>query len=218
MQSAGDFMNCCRRRNFVLRPAAFPIMIPRHPGASGLVRLLTAAAKGARSASAATSNGKRARRKKAEDAEATPEPTHDASPAQPLITMQDLLDAAPRGTKSTAFSQVDRWVVFSDLHLSAKSAPTCEQVLARVHEEALRRDAGVLFLGDFWDKRGDLPVEPLNKVIVALQQWTQPLIMLTGNHDQVCVWPDDFMAWVHGARAGMQEAAPEPQPQQPLRD
>ncbi|KIY99496.1 hypothetical protein MNEG_8466 [Monoraphidium neglectum] len=36
-------------------------------------------------------------------------------------------------------------------------------VLKRVHQEAAARGAGVLFLGDFWDRRGDLPVGPLNQ-------------------------------------------------------
>lgn len=29
----------------------------------------------------------------------------------------------------------------------------------RVHSEAAARGAGIVFLGDFWDKRGDLPVQ-----------------------------------------------------------
>jgi hypothetical protein len=39
--------------------------------------------------------------------------------------------------------------------------------------------------GDFWDRRGDLPVVPLNKVQQELSSWQVPLLLLPGNHDQV---------------------------------
>jgi hypothetical protein len=40
--------------------------------------------------------------------------------------------------------------------------------------------------GDFWDRRGDLPVAPLNAVVAELQRWRgTPLLLLPGNHDQV---------------------------------
>ena len=54
-----------------------------------------------------------------------------------------------------------RWVVFSDLHLNRKTSEVCVDVLRAVHREALARDAGILFLGDFWHARGAIPVEPL---------------------------------------------------------
>ncbi|KAL6777868.1 hypothetical protein ACKKBG_A16000 [Auxenochlorella protothecoides x Auxenochlorella symbiontica] len=79
----------------------------------------------------------------------------------------------------------DSWVVFSDLHLSPSTAPTCMRVLDLVHAEAVSRNAGILFLGDFWHVRGALPVETLNSAVLRLSQWTQPTIMLVGNHDQV---------------------------------
>lgn len=41
----------------------------------------------------------------------------------------------------------DSWVVFSDLHLSPSTAPTCMRVLDLVHAEAVSRNAGILFLG-----------------------------------------------------------------------
>eukprot|EP00959_Pyramimonas_sp_CCMP1952_P368226 7713378-Pyramimonas_sp.AAC.1 len=50
---------------------------------------------------------------------------------------------------------------------------------------AVFRDAGVLFLGDFWHVRGNLPVEPLNEAIREMSKWTQCMLMLPGNHDQV---------------------------------
>ena len=42
-----------------------------------------------------------------------------------------------------------------------------------------------LLSGDFWDERGALPVEPLNRILSELSGWTQPMLMLVGNHDQV---------------------------------
>jgi hypothetical protein len=65
-----------------------------------------------------------------------------------------------------------------------------------VHREAVARDAGILFLGDFWHVRGALPVEPLNAALHEMRAWTQPTVMLPGNHDQVLVnsshrLPDD---------------------------
>ena len=43
----------------------------------------------------------------------------------------------------------------------------------------------VLFLGDFWHHRGTVRVDCLNAVLNALNDWSQPLIMIPGNHDQV---------------------------------
>jgi DNA repair exonuclease SbcCD nuclease subunit len=77
------------------------------------------------------------------------------------------------------------WVIFSDLHVKGASIDVCEQVLHQVHEAALQKQAGVIFLGDFWHVRGSLSVELLNRVLKSLRQWTQPVIMIPGNHDQV---------------------------------
>ncbi|GJQ09957.1 hypothetical protein GpartN1_g1748.t1 [Galdieria partita] len=79
----------------------------------------------------------------------------------------------------------DQFVIFSDLHLRKDNVETCIQVLKRVHQVAHERNAGVVFLGDFWDRRGSLPVEPLNAAMEELQRWRQPLILIPGNHDQV---------------------------------
>ena len=54
------------------------------------------------------------------------------------------------------------WVVFSDLHVSRATLAVCLRVLALVRAEAERRSAGVIFLGDFWQDRGALRIEPLN--------------------------------------------------------
>jgi hypothetical protein len=50
---------------------------------------------------------------------------------------------------------------------------------------ARERDAGVLFLGDFWHARGALPVAPLNAVLALFSRWDVPTVMIPGNHDQV---------------------------------
>lgn len=83
-------------------------------------------------------------------------------------------------------SSVRQWLVFSDLHVSRSSVDTCIDVLEFVNAEAQRRNAGVLFLGDFWHARGNLPVEPLNRILTLFAtRWTNPTIMIPGNHDQV---------------------------------
>ena len=76
-------------------------------------------------------------------------------------------------------------VVFSDLHVSHRTLPHCLEVLRFVHAQAVERDAGIIFLGDFWQERGRVPVEPLNAVIREISNWTQPFIAIPGNHDQV---------------------------------
>ena len=38
--------------------------------------------------------------------------------------------------------------------------------------------------GDFWHARGALPVAALNSVLREFRDWTQPTLMLVGNHDQ----------------------------------
>lgn len=82
-------------------------------------------------------------------------------------------------------SQCDQWVLFSDLHCSPSSLPTCLEVLEKVHSEAAKRNAGVIFLGDFWHHRGTVRIDLLNAVLRSLSSWEVPLIMIPGNHDQV---------------------------------
>jgi UDP-2,3-diacylglucosamine pyrophosphatase LpxH len=75
---------------------------------------------------------------------------------------------------------VKKWVVFSDLHVKSTSVETCERVLDLVHDEALKRQAGIIFLGDFWHVRGAVSVELLNRVLKCLRRWSQPTIMIPG--------------------------------------
>jgi DNA repair exonuclease SbcCD nuclease subunit len=93
------------------------------------------------------------------------------------------LQRAVRAERAT--EGITQWVVFSDLHVRRSSVSTCLEVLAKVHEEAARRGAGVLFLGDFWHERGNIPVQPLSEIMAAFNSWRQPMLMLVGNHDQV---------------------------------
>lgn len=81
--------------------------------------------------------------------------------------------------------QTQHWLVFSDLHVKASSLETCEAILDHLHQEAVARKAGIIFLGDFWHVRGVLNVELLNRILQCLRKWTQPVIMIPGNHDQV---------------------------------
>lgn len=97
----------------------------------------------------------------------------------------NLASCVPRGELWHPDHLPERWVVFSDLHVSLRTRAVCLEVLERVHEVAAARQAGVAFLGDFWHLRGSLPVEPLNDVVTALAAWQQPMLMLAGNHDQV---------------------------------
>jgi DNA repair exonuclease SbcCD nuclease subunit len=78
-----------------------------------------------------------------------------------------------------------KWVVFTDLHCSPSSLDTCLQVLHKVHEVAVAKKAGVLFLGDFWHHRGTLRVDCLNAVLDHFKTWKVAMVMIPGNHDQV---------------------------------
>ena len=69
----------------------------------------------------------------------------DAACSQLSVQSQiDLHADAPAGTH---WQGIQSWVVFSDLHVSLKTADVACQVLRRVREEAEARNAGVLFLG-----------------------------------------------------------------------
>lgn len=75
--------------------------------------------------------------------------------------------------------------MLSDLHVKRETVAFCIQALQIAHTEALKRNAGILFLGDFWHARGALPVEPLNLVLKELESWSVPVVMIPGNHDLV---------------------------------
>lgn len=87
---------------------------------------------------------KRGRRKKAEAA--APESfSAESLPQQSDSQLEiDLQLNVPQGAH---WDSIKTWVVFSDLHVSFKTAEVACQVLRRVREEAHSRNAGVLFLG-----------------------------------------------------------------------
>lgn len=91
-----------------------------------------------------------------------------------------------------------RFVVFSDLHVSAKTIDRVLDVLATVRMEAVARRAKVVFTGDFWDLREALSVRQLSRLIDEFELWRKQgveLIIIPGNHDQVTV-----DGRVHGVR------------------
>lgn len=85
----------------------------------------------------------------------------------------------------SVFEGKAKYVVLSDLHVKRETVDTCIQALQIAHDEALKRDAAILFLGDFWHARGNLPVQPLNAVLTHLATWRVPVVMIPGNHDLI---------------------------------
>jgi DNA repair exonuclease SbcCD nuclease subunit len=85
----------------------------------------------------------------------------------------------------TCHSKYNRWLIFSDLHVTPSTLSTCLQVLAFVHSTAMQHQAGILFLGDFWHIRGFIRVDCLCAVLGAMSNWQVPCIMIPGNHDQI---------------------------------
>jgi DNA repair exonuclease SbcCD ATPase subunit len=85
------------------------------------------------------------------------------------------------------FQTIKEWVVFTDLHCSPHTIDTCVQVLLRVHSIAQERNAGILFLGDFWHIRShSIRIDCLNRIMSILRcHYTQPMILIPGNHDQI---------------------------------
>jgi len=114
--------------------------------------------------------------------------TRAAAAAKAEASAESGVDVVERlASASPAHDAVERWIVFSDLHVSKRTMETCKEVLQKVHDEAVATRAGVLFLGDFWHARGAIPVEPLNEALALMSstKWTAPTIMIPGNHDQV---------------------------------
>lgn len=68
-----------------------------------------------------------------------------SAPAEPPAV--DLSLHVPRGPQWEAAVLPQRWLAFSDLHVSNRTRRTCLAVLEAVHEAAAARGAGILFLG-----------------------------------------------------------------------
>lgn len=82
------------------------------------------------------------------------------------------------------------YVVFTDLHVEARTLDRCLEVLQRVRRLALKTRSKVVCLGDFWERRGTLQVRQLHAVQREFEQWQKDnldLILIPGNHDQVTV-------------------------------
>lgn len=102
---------------------------------------------------------------------------------------------APRRARRVAW----QFLVFSDLHVSAKTFDRCMQALAEVRRCAtLNSVVDVLCLGDFWDARNILSVRHLHHLLNEFQIWEAEGLKLTiipGNHDQVSI-----DGQIHGVR------------------
>jgi len=98
---------------------------------------------------------------------------------QSIISLETLHQVA------SCHSQYTRWLIFSDLHVMPSTLSTCLRVLHDVHENAVKRDSGIIFLGDFWHHRGFVRVDCLNAVLRAMSSWQVPSILIPGNHDQI---------------------------------
>jgi len=91
-----------------------------------------------------------------------------------------------------------KFIAFTDLHVRSDNIEKCLAVLAEVRHLAKEREAEVVFVGDFWDARGQLSVRQLDVLLDEFQRWRDEGIALTlipGNHDQVSV-----NGVVHGIR------------------
>lgn len=83
-----------------------------------------------------------------------------------------------------------KFVAFADLHVSAKTLDRALETLRRVRMIATQQSAIVVFLGDFWDKRGVLAVKQLHAVLDEMDHWRDDGVhafLIPGNHDQVVV-------------------------------
>lgn len=82
------------------------------------------------------------------------------------------------------------YVVFTDLHVEARTLDRCLDVLRRVRALAMTTRSKVVCLGDFWERRGTLQVRQLHAIQREFEQWQKEnidLILIPGNHDQVTV-------------------------------
>jgi len=81
-----------------------------------------------------------------------------------------------------------KFILFTDLHVSAKTLDRALALLSYVRECAVANEAHVVCLGDFWDQRSTLNVRQLDAVQREFEQWGKAgvhLVMIPGNHDQV---------------------------------
>lgn len=67
--------------------------------------------------------------------------------AEPAATVRNLATGSDK-PKGKRWENVDKWVMFSDLHVSVKTLSVCISVLRRIKKEAVARKAGIVFLGN----------------------------------------------------------------------
>lgn len=164
-------------------------------GAAGVPFLLRCLASDSSAAPEAKPAPKPKANPRARSKSAVAAPAPEAPPAPPAPPPVSPSSSSPPATSEIqwnalpgpAWDAPTRWVIFSDLHVNRRSLDVCLQVLRQVQEAALARNAGVLFLGDFWHSRGALPVEPLNSVLEIMSRWEPVTVMIPGNHDQCSV-------------------------------
>jgi ABC-type uncharacterized transport system ATPase subunit len=81
-------------------------------------------------------------------------------------------------------------VLFADIHFHARTIERGLQVLKAVREFASASGAMVIFLGDWWELRGSLPLRQLDPLLDEFAEWERckiQTIIIPGNHDQVSV-------------------------------
>jgi hypothetical protein len=127
----------------------------------------------------------RGKAKKTTAASSSSSSTTTTAAAAPAATRPPLLNVLADDALGPAHASATTWIVFSDLHVNRKTSDVCVQVLDAVLAEARLKNAGVVFLGDWWHARGAIPVEPLNASLDAIRAWDVPVVMIPGNHDQV---------------------------------
>ena len=128
------------------------------------------------------------------------EAQEDTQKEAPMETDPLLLLDVPPVDESMWENLPWKWVVFSDLHVSRSSLPTCLAVLRAVHAEAEQRGAGVIFLGDFWHEKGILRTEALNAVLLELRQWRVPMLALPGAYSRTS--RQIYRTYTHGIERG----------------
>lgn len=67
--------------------------------------------------------------------------------AEPAPTVRNLATGSDK-PKGKRWENVDKWVMFSDLHVSVKTLSVCISVLRKIKKEAVARKAGIVFLGN----------------------------------------------------------------------
>ena len=76
----------------------------------------------------------------------TPRCNAASAAAEPAASVRNLA-TDPDRPKGKRWENVDKWVMFSDLHVSVKTLSVCISVLRKIKKEAVARKAGIVFLG-----------------------------------------------------------------------